>query len=361
MEDHLASFMPQTTTMFGSIKESALGFIAMDQTSYDLSFSNPSDSSSSYLNSSETYLNPNLSQRCFDDEIDVKPLGASLLDYPLMNTFFDNQTPVKRLIQVIEYLKECIRDVDILIQLWVPVPREGECVLTTEHQPFILNSQTNGLFDYREISRSNHFATDEDSEAFFGLPSLVFLKKYPMCSPGFQFLEKEDDPRIAIGQQLNLGRSLHLPVFDLGSGTCLGIIEIVTTSQNVNYLDALDNVRKALEAFDLRSSEFLIHPKLEDCNGSYQVVLAEIREVLKSVCETHCLPLAQTWSLCAQQGRGGCEQQSATCISVISSASYVLDPNVSGFHEACCERHLLQGEGIAGKAWAQTNHALLLT
>lgn len=353
MEDHLASFMPQTTTMFGSIKESALGFITMDQTSYDLSFSNPSDSSSSYLNSSETYLrclNPNPSQRYFEDEIDVKPLGTFPLDYPLINTFFNNQTPVKPLIQAIEYLKESTRDIDILIQLWLPVPREGECVLTTEDQPFILNSENNGLLDYREISRSQHFATDEDSDALFGLPSLVFLKKYPMCTPSFQFLGKEDDPRIDIAQQLNLGGSLHLPVFELGTETCLGIIEIVTTSQNVNYRGALDNIHKALEAFDLRSSEFLIHPKLEDCNGSYQVVLAEIRDVLKSVCDTHCLPLAQTWALCAQQGRGGCQQQSATCISIVSCASYVFNPHVWGFHEACSERHLLRGEGIAGKA-----------
>nr|GEV55352.1 hypothetical protein [Tanacetum cinerariifolium] len=323
--------------MFGAIRESSL--ISVDDKSYDFSFSNPSDSSSSYLHSY-----PNLSQRYFDDETDVKPFRTSPVNYPLTDTFFNDQTPEKRLSQAIKYLNEFTRDTDILIQLWLPVRKEGgECVLTTEDQPFILNSNSKVLLGYRHISKSQHFATEDDSEAFFGLPSLVFLKKFPMCTPG----GKED---VNNDQQMNLCGFLVLPIFEVRSGTCLGVIEIVTISQNVNYSHELDNISKALEAFDLRSSEFLIHPKPEDSNGSYEVVLAEIREVLKCVCDTHGLPLAQTWSMCTQQGRGRCPQQSAACISVIKSASYVFDPNVLGFYEACSELHLLRGEGIAGKA-----------
>lgn len=170
--------------MFGSIKENGLDFIDMDENSYEFSFTNPSDSSSSYLNS------------YFEDEKDVKPLGTSILDY----TYFDNQTPET-------------------------------------------------------------------------LPSQAF------------------------------------------------------------------------EGYD-----FMIQQKLEDYNGSYEMVLAEIREVLKAVCDIHSLPMAQTWSLCGQQGQRECHNQSSACISVINSASYVLDPNVLGFYEACSDLHLLRGEGIAGKA-----------
>ncbi|KAK1434391.1 hypothetical protein QVD17_00131 [Tagetes erecta] len=85
-------------------------------------------------------------------------------------------------------------------------------------------------------------------------------------------------------------------------------------------------------------------------NGSYELVLAEIRQVLKSVCNEHCLPLAQTWSPCAQLGRPRCQQQAAGCMSVIRSASYVFDLNVLGFYEACSELHVVPGEGIVGKA-----------
>ncbi|GJW73563.1 protein NLP4, partial [Tanacetum coccineum] len=231
----------------------------------------------------------------------------------------------------------------LFIQPWLPVRKGGECVLTTEDQPFILNSNKKGLLGYRDISKSQHFATEDNSEAFFGLPSLVFLKKFPMCTSG----GKEDANN---DQQLNLCGFLDLPIFEVGSGTCLGVIEIVTISQNFNYRHELNNIRKALEAVDLRVSEFLIHPKPEHYNGSYELVLTEIREVLRSVCDTHSLPLAQTWSLCAKQGRGGCHQESTACISVISCASYVFDPNVLGFFELSSELHLLRGEGIVGKA-----------
>ncbi|KAL4572792.1 hypothetical protein LXL04_019577 [Taraxacum kok-saghyz] len=116
------------------------------------------------------------------------------------------------------------------------------------------------------------------------------------------------------------------------------------------YLDNQTPETLLSQAFDLNTSQFFIQQKLEDYNGSYEMVLSEIREVLKAVCETHCLPLAQTWSLCGQQSQRECHQQSAACISVIASASYVFDPNVLGFYEACSDLHLLRGEGIAGKA-----------
>ncbi|KAK4491486.1 hypothetical protein RD792_002236 [Penstemon davidsonii] len=76
--------------------------------------------------------------------------------------------------------------------------------------------------------------------------------------------------------------------------------------------------------------------------------------MLKCVCDTHNLPLAQTWAPCIQQGKGGCrhsDENYAHCVSTVDSACYVADTQVSGFHEACSEHHLLKGEGIAGKAF----------
>ncbi|KAL8060085.1 hypothetical protein ABFX02_02G001100 [Erythranthe guttata] len=92
----------------------------------------------------------------------------------------------------------------------------------------------------------------------------------------------------------------------------------------------------------------------QDGNESYQDVLIEIRNVLKCVCNTHKLPLAQTWAPCTQQGKGGCrhsDENYTHCVSTIDSACYVANQQVSGFHEACSEHHLLKGEGIAGKAF----------
>ncbi|KAK4771912.1 hypothetical protein SAY86_013687 [Trapa natans] len=92
-----------------------------------------------------------------------------------------------------------------------------------------------------------------------------------------------------------------------------------------------------MEAFDLRSSHFLSNHNIESCRKSYEAALPEILEVLRSACDTHGLPLAETWALCIQQGKEGCrhsDENLAICISPVEAACYVADPGAQGFHEA---------------------------
>ncbi|KAG8368011.1 hypothetical protein BUALT_Bualt15G0000900 [Buddleja alternifolia] len=271
-----------------------------------------------------------------------------------------NRNPVrtisvrKKLAHAINHLKESIRDKDILIQIWVPVKREGRQVLTTNRQPFKLNPDCKNLVEYRDVSQNYQFAADEDSKEYVGLPGRVFLKKLPEWTPDVRFFKREEYPRVNHAQQYDVRGSLALPIFERGSGNCLGVVEIVTTSQKVNYRPELENVCKALEAVDLKSSNIRTPPNVEDCNESYHGAVAEIRNVLKCVCDTHRLPLAQTWAPCIEQDKGGCrhsDENYACCVSTIDSACYVADQQISGFHEACSEHHLLKGEGIAGKAF----------
>lgn len=259
----------------------------------------------------------------------------------------------KRLVQAINHLKDSIRENDVLVQLWVPVKRGGRQFLTTNNQPFSLNPSCKNLAEYRDVSRNFQFAADKDSKDFPGLPGRVFLKKLPEWTPDVRFFKQEEYPRVTHAQQFHVRGSVALPVFERGSGKCLGVVEIVTTSLKVNYRPELENVCKALEAVDLKSSDILA-PNVEDCTESYQSVLMEIRNVLRCVCDTHKLPLAQTWAPCLQQGKGGCrhsDENYTHCVSTVDSACYVADREVAGFHEACSEYHLLKGEGIAGKAF----------
>ncbi|KAK6118695.1 hypothetical protein DH2020_047552 [Rehmannia glutinosa] len=244
----------------------------------------------------------------------------------------------KKLMQAINHLKHSIKDKDVLIQIWVPVKRGGRQVLTTNNQPFSLNPTFKNLQDYRDVSRNYQFAADQDSKEFIGLPGRVFLNKLPEWTPDVRFFKREEYPRVSYAQQYDVRGSLALPVFERGSGNCLGVVEIVTTSQKLNYRPELENVCRALE----------------DCDESYQAAVTEIRNVLKCVCDTHKLPLAQTWAPCIQQSKGGCrhsDENYTHCVSTIDSACYVADPQVDGFHEACSEHHLLKGEGIAGQAF----------
>ncbi|KAL1827886.1 hypothetical protein ACET3Z_006298 [Daucus carota] len=252
-----------------------------------------------------------------------------------------------RLIQAFEYLKNITRD-DFLIQIWLPVKREGKIVLSTINQPFSLDPKSKSLECYRYVSSSYHFAAEENSKEFFGLPGRVFLKKWPEWMPDVHLLRREDYPRVDYALQYNVKGSIALPVFERGNGACLGVVEIVTTGPDVNCLPEVDDVCKALEAVDLRSSEMFTPAKIMESHESNLTELTEIKEFLNSVCSTYNLPLAQTWAPCNHKDTD--QGENSACLSIVTSAFCVLNEQFLAFHEACCKHHLLKVEGVVGRA-----------
>ncbi|KAL8491500.1 hypothetical protein ACS0TY_023206 [Phlomoides rotata] len=262
---------------------------------------------------------------------------------------------MERLIQALGYINNCSGDKDVLIQVWVPVTRGGKRVLTTNEQPFSLDRNCPKLAHYREISMNYHFPADDDSKEFVGLPGRVFRNKVPEWTPDVRFFSREEYPRVGHAQQYDVRGTLAVPVLEQASHTCLGVIEVVLTRQKIQYRPELESVCKALKAVDLRSSETSNTQKT--CDLTYQAVLPEILEVLRCACETHGLPLAQTWVPCILQGKGGCmhsDENLKDCIAPVDAASYIGDARIQGFQEACGEHHLLKGQGIVGTAF-QTN------
>ncbi|KAL9225715.1 hypothetical protein vseg_001606 [Gypsophila vaccaria] len=261
---------------------------------------------------------------------------------------------MERLFRAITYIKDSQRGRETLIQIWVPVEKGGTRVLTTINQPFSINSGSAQLANYRNISLNYQFAAEQDSGMSVGLPGRVFLGKVPEWSPDVRFFRVDEYPRVSYAQQCDVRGTIALPVFEQGSKQCLGVLEVVMTTQKVNYRSELESVCKALEAVHLQSSESLPPQKAMECTSSYQVALPEILDVLKSACGSHGLPLAQTWVPCIQQGKGGCrhsDENLAHCVSTIDSACFIADPGMRGFHEACSEHHLFKGEGVTGKAF----------
>ncbi|WCJ44711.1 Plant regulator RWP-RK family protein [Euphorbia peplus] len=259
-----------------------------------------------------------------------------------------------RLISALGYIKDFTKDKDVLIQLWVPVNQGGRRILTTHEQCFALVPNNQRLAHYRDISINYQFSAEEDSSDMVGLPGRVFLSKVPEWTPDVRFFSSDEYPRIGHAQQYDVRGTLALPVFEQESRTCLGVIEVVTTSQKVQYHPELESVCKALEAVDLRSSVLPGMKSVKAYDVSYQAALPEIHEVLRSACETQKLPLAQIWVPCSQQGKEGCRHSDENyrhCVSTVDHACYVRDADVQGFHEACSEHHLLKGQGVAGEAF----------
>ncbi|CAH8329383.1 unnamed protein product [Eruca vesicaria subsp. sativa] len=265
-----------------------------------------------------------------------------------------------RLVQAIKGLNEAVQDKDSLIQIWVPIQQEGKNFLTTLEQPHSFNPKHLSLKRYRDASVSYNFLADEDSKESVGLPGRVFLGKLPEWTPDVRFFRSEEYPRIKEAQRCDVRGSLALPVFERGSGICLGVVEIVRTTQKMNYKPELENICKALKAVNLRSSENLKSPSsefLQVYNQFYYAALPEVSNFLASVCRSYDLPLALTWAPCARQGKDGSrhsDENFSECVSTVDSACFVLDQQSYQFQVACSEHHLLQGEGIVGKAFKAT-------
>ncbi|KAL5073784.1 hypothetical protein RYX36_012768 [Vicia faba] len=263
----------------------------------------------------------------------------------------------EKLIRALKWIKDFNRNKDMLIQIWVPVNRgDDRPILRANDLPFSLEPSSLNLAKYREISVRYQFSAEEDDskELVAGLPGRVYRDKIPEWTPDVRFFRSEEYPRVGHAQECDIHGTLAVPVFEQGSRTCLGVIEVVMTTQQSNYGRELETVCKALEVVDLRSSGHSSLQNVKASDKSYETALPEIQEVLRSACEMHKLPLAQTWVSCIQQGKDGCRHSDdnyAHCISPVEYACYVGDSSVRFFHEACMEHHLLIGQGVAGGAF----------
>ncbi|MBA0616088.1 hypothetical protein Godav_016166 [Gossypium davidsonii] len=283
----------------------------------------------------------------------------------------------ERMTQALRYFKESTQQ-HVLAQVWAPIKSGGRYVLTTSGQPFVLDPNSNGLHQYRMVSLMYMFSVDGESDKQIGLPGRVFLQKLPEWTPNVQYYSSKEYSRLGHALHYNVQGTLALPVFEPSMQSCVGVLELIMTSQKINYAPEVDKVCRALQSRDFsshagsESEEFRNigssdHPVMllhQICNKSRQNALAEILEILTVVCENHKLPLAQTWVPCQHRSvlaNGGGLKRSCTsfdgscmgqvCMSTTDLASYVVDAHTWGFREACLEHHLQKGQGVAGRAF----------
>ncbi|KAJ0254378.1 Protein NLP1 [Hirschfeldia incana] len=384
-----SGFSPNSS--FGAFTETAMDLDFMDELLFDGCWLETTDSKSlketEEAASASTAMNDNSPFLCFgespaqDEEtekMNQEPFNQGATDFDQAEKFLLDEAEVgrswwiaprtsedpslsvkERLLRAISGLEEAVPDKDFLVQIWVPFQQGGKNFLTTLAQPHLFNQKYSSLAKYRHVSESYNFPADEGSTEG-GLPGRVFLQKFPEWTPDVRFFRSDEYPRIKEAQKCDVRGSLALPVFERCSGTCLGVVEVVTTTQKMNYRPELENICKALEAVDLRISSNLKPPSnecLQVYDDYYYAELPEILDFLASVCRKYDLPLALSWAPCARQGKGGSrhsDENFSQCVSTIDSACFVLHEESKYFLEACSEHHLLQGEGIVGKAFKAT-------
>ncbi|KEH17341.1 protein NLP7 isoform X2 [Medicago truncatula] len=269
--------------------------------------------------------------------------------------------------QALRNFKE-LTELNVLAQVWAPVRNGSRYKLTTSGQPFVLDAHSNGLHQYRTVSLMYMFSVDGENDEVLGLPGRVFQQKLPEWTPNVQYYSSKEYSRLNHALHYNVRGTLALPVFEPPGQSCVAVLELIMTSQKINYAPEVDKVCKALEAVNLRSSEILEHPYSQICNEDRQNALSEILEILTVVCETHNLPLAQTWVPCRHRSvlahGGGLKKNCSSfdgycmgqvCMSITEVAFYIIDSHTWGFHDACVEHHLQQGQGVAGRAFLSQN------
>lgn len=156
----------------------------------------------------------------------------------------------ERMAQALRHFKD-LTEQHVLAQVWAPVKNGNQYVLTTSGQPFFLDPNSNGLHQYRLVSLMYMFSVDGDTDGELGLPGRVFHKKLPEWTPNVQYYSSKEFPRLNHALHYNVRGTLALPVFEPSGQSCVGVLELIMTSQKINYAPEVDKVCKALEVSTL--------------------------------------------------------------------------------------------------------------
>ncbi|PWA35069.1 NIN-like protein [Artemisia annua] len=243
------------------------------------------------------------------------------------------------------------RDKGVLVQFWSPVAVRNRWLLTTWDQPFGIGGADEGLYSFRFKSELHAIVVDVEDIEELHPPGRVYSQKLPEWS-------------LDVDGGRNKYGYIDLPVFESSSDSCVGVLEIITSSNYVDYAFEVQEVSRALKNQNLKSPHVFEDPTYSvDERRRYE--LDGILKVLKAVCDDQELPLAQTWarsghaSFVADSGNieRSCSSFNRSCIGKVCMSTYdlpfyVRDLTTWDFFKSCRERHLENSQGVVGRSFS---------
>lgn len=245
-----------------------------------------------------------------------------------------------------------------LVQFWAPTTEalEGRTLLSTQNQPFALGKTSDklGLCEYRMISKECKFYVDrksgEQEEEQLGLPGRVFLYQLHESAPNVEHYSVNEYPQRHLGSHCPIKAAWAVPVFEHSSQTCVGVLELVSSMENVafwyrrSFLGNLDRVfqEQGLQCFDLYK-HYDMQRQYE--NEDLKTAFTKIRMLMKAVCENHSLPLALAWVPCGD------------CNALLRghSVGYCNNEQFFEFIMVSQAHHIRQEQGVVGWALSSPN------
>ncbi|MFS7888360.1 putative PB1 domain-containing protein [Helianthus anomalus] len=258
------------------------------------------------------------------------------------------------------------REQHVLVQFWSPRGVGKHQMLTTIDQPFGLGVASEELCFYRRESEHQTFLVDKDhEEEDVGPPARVFRRGLPEWTSDITAYETKDFPQQDCAIRCKLHGYLALPVFNSTTGLCVGVLELLTFSKLKDVAYEVEHIHRVLKTVNLASPQVFEVFDVPASNVSNELSNTEsdkIYDILKRVCDTHRLPLAQTWTLSPfttyfahENGiEKGCCSFDTRCVGKVCMSTalprYVRDMNTWTFIEASKTCHLEKSWGVAGRA-----------
>ncbi|KAI8006283.1 Protein NLP7 [Camellia lanceoleosa] len=147
-----------------------------------------------------------------------------------------------------------------LSQISATVENLHHSALTTSLQPLALDLHNNELHRCKIASLIYMFSLDCGMGVDCGHHSHAFLLKLPFWNPNVQFYYCKEPLMLNHDQYYNVRGTLALPVFETSRQSCVGVLELIMTSQKISYAPEHVRVTKPStnEKLDLRLDCFQI-------------------------------------------------------------------------------------------------------
>ncbi|PWA68930.1 NIN-like protein [Artemisia annua] len=285
----------------------------------------------------------------------LTPLWVSRKEEPLNELYEIIRAVLKQLV---------LRAQHVLVQFWSPRVVGKRQILTTLDQPFGFGLPVEELYFYRKESEQNLFLVcKDDEEQDISPPARVFRRGLPEWTPDVTNYLPKHFPQQDCAIRCNLHGYLALPIFDSTTPLCIGVLELLMSSKNTDYTFEVQQVHKALKLQNLTCPQTFDCATPQVLSECRQNVWDKIRCILKSVCDIHKLPLAQTWAVSPHNSfvshektlQKSCSSFDTKCIgkvcmSTTSLPFYVRDMGMWPFREACKMQHLDKSRSFVGRA-----------
>jgi hypothetical protein len=149
-----------------------------------------------------------------------------------------------RMLMALYLFKKSLND-GVLAQVWMPIDHNGQVLLSTCEQPFLLDQVFAG---YREVSRNFLFSVKEEAGLYLGLPGRVFISGVPEWTSNVRYYSKTEYLRVEHAFRHEIRGSLAMPIYDPSKGSCCAVLELVTNKEKADFDAEMDSVCHALQA-----------------------------------------------------------------------------------------------------------------